>query len=106
MLEELRIKLHKAVLGKPKTKAFVNPYLRPEVVYNPRGLPINGIKQVNGKAKKPLSFPFVAECVQVVKDDASILKTPAGKVGDMIREHNIKRDMREQFDTLAKKGMG
>ena len=45
------------------------------------------------------------EVGEVVKDDMKRLQTPAGKVGDMIREHKRNKETYAMFEELAYKGM-
>ena len=98
MLNQLKIKLHKMMLGKPVKGKFVNPYAKVETKYTPVVKPFV-------KAKKPLSFPFLKEIGEVVKDDIKRLQTPAGKVGDMIREHKSNQEKYCAFEELAYRGM-
>jgi hypothetical protein len=55
--------------------------------------------------KNGTSFHFIAECKQVVAEDIKRAQTPAGKVGDMIREHNQNKEKYSAFEELAYKGM-
>ena len=60
---------------------------------------------LNPETPAEAAFPFLKEVGEVVKDDMKRLQTPAGKVGDVIREHNLNKNRYAEFEELAYKGM-
>jgi hypothetical protein len=67
VFNKFRIKLHKFFFRNPPKPVFKNPYGSTNQIGNGKPLPI-------AKARIGLSFPFLAECVKVVKEDKDDLK--------------------------------
>jgi hypothetical protein len=61
LLNNWKIKIHKLFLGRPPKPVFTNPYAPP--------LDKNGKVKPAAKPRITLSFPFIEECVKVIKED-------------------------------------
>jgi hypothetical protein len=109
MFNRTRIKIHKLLMGNPKKRGFVNPYAIKEEISKKRVFvnpydPANVKQTPFGGTKKPLSFPLVSECVNIIKRDIYRLKTPSMKIREMVKEQRNNREAYERFVELAKEG--
>jgi hypothetical protein len=113
MFNEMRIKLHKLLMGNPKATGFVNPYAKVEVpkkkreFVNPYAKPTSVPIPVATVTKRR-SFQFIVECAHVVKGDGVSVKNrfvgKATSIPMKLHEQKVKKQEYEAFVELAMRG--
>lgn len=106
MLNQIRIKIHKAILGKPEKRVFVNPYAK-NLPQNTPTHTFSGFKTPVKKARQPISFPFLIEIITVVDDDMiavknAVLSTPKA----VIKKIENKKALEEKYKLFEELAYG
>lgn len=105
MLNSLKIKIHKLLLGKPPKPKFTNPYLQSEL----QKLPTYGIKPPAPKPRKALSFPFLSEMKIVMGEDKNrfkdwVLMKPRAIAAKIEKKKSLAEEY-AAFEELVYRGM-
>ena len=103
ILQNLRVRIHKALLGKGKKKRFVNPYMtQPKVEYK-NGMEIRKNIQEQKQPKATKTTGIIQHIKSVFRDDLYSLYK---RTNDYRREQQKKivdKEKYEQFEELARK---